>query len=71
MMKRKDLTSHILEAASSHYVLQLSEIKRLRRIIHNVSILCCGRFLCKVVTENHDEKRDHFGIKIYRAFSLT
>ncbi|KAK2562633.1 TNF receptor-associated factor 5 [Acropora cervicornis] len=35
MMKRKDLTSHIMEAASSHYVLQLSEIKRLRRIIHN------------------------------------
>ena len=38
MMKRKDSTSHVMEAASSHYVLQLSKIKRLRRIIHNVSI---------------------------------
>ncbi|XP_044179136.1 TNF receptor-associated factor 5-like [Acropora millepora] len=35
ILKKKDMTSHLIEAATSHYVLQLNEIKRLRRLIYN------------------------------------
>ncbi|XP_022794709.1 TNF receptor-associated factor 5-like [Stylophora pistillata] len=35
IVKKKDMTSHLMEAAKSHHVLQSSEIRRLRKIIHN------------------------------------
>ena len=46
IMKRRDITEHLLEAATSHFSLQTGEIQRLRQVIHGkVTTKCCLNFL--------------------------